>query len=284
MYLHGQRCYAHTDPNRRPPYDNIVDAYRDYPRQCKRKALKAIGQPASEDVATISVMLERLRNAVERRQGRTIEIAAVTVPHLLALYDEDISDAFQYIGLRYLRLELFHQLMYETRTAYAGYGFGLCSNYTDPPACQHEHEEMEWEVVMSVLYTRSALTVTHSIVHSEAYLWEPPYRHIEDFTLGLDAREDNPSEQYYWEAVRDRLRQLLVELANGAQPTKILLMGESVHNAQFQRILREVLDSTIETKPTLFQDDPVGVAAIGAAEIARRAPWGFNYTRSDQWK
>ena len=246
---------------------------RDEPRQAKRAARKNAGLPASEDVAVLSRMLLSLREAVESHLGYGVQSAAVTVPHLIALYLEDIHDAFEYLGLYSLDMPVRYGRLHETSTAYAGYGFGLCSNYTDLATCKAEQQAMLDDVVMVVLYTASALTVTLSVTKSAYYLWEPPYRHIEDFSLGSNAQHDNPNELYYWEQVRDRLREIMVEHQNYKRPSKVLLLGESAHEEKFQQILDEALKSVMETLPEIYQADPEHVAVLGAAEMAKRAPW-----------
>ena len=246
---------------------------RDQPRQAKRKARKSAGLPASEDVAVLSTMLASLREATELHLNYSIDSAAATTPHLVALYFEDIFDAFEYLGLQYLQMPIRYGPLRHTSAAYAGYGFGLCSNYTELAACKAEQDAMPNDVVMAVLYTSSAMTVTLSIAESAYYLWEPPYRHLEDFGLGSDAKHDNPSEVYYWERVRDRLREIMVKNQYYERPAKVLLMGESVPDAKFQRILKEALGSVMETMPEIYQVGAEYVAAFGAAEMAKRAPW-----------
>jgi hypothetical protein len=73
----------------------------DRPRQKFRELRKAAGLPASDDVEAIGNMLRSLRERTEEHLGHTIPSALLTVPHLLALYDEDVRDAFEWIGLRY---------------------------------------------------------------------------------------------------------------------------------------------------------------------------------------
>lgn len=184
--------------------------YRDQSRQAKRKARKAAGLPASEDVAILATILRSLREAVESNLGHHIRSAVTTVPHLLALYLEDLQDAFEFLGMELLDLPVRYGLLRETSAAYAGYGFGLCSDYAERPACKTEQQNAPNDVVMAVLYTSSALTVTLSVMKSAYYLWESPERHIEDLGLGSDAKTDNRNEEFYWEQVRDRLREIMV--------------------------------------------------------------------------
>ena len=246
---------------------------RDRPRQARRTARKNAGLPASEDVAVLSTMLASLQDAAESHLGHRIHTAAVTTPHLLALYLEDIHDALEYLDLQNLDMPVRYGRLRETSTAYAGYGFGLCSNYTDLATCKEEQQAMPDDVIMAVLYTASALTVTLSVMQSAYYLWEPPYRHIEDFGLGSDAKHDNPNEAYYWEQVRNRLREIIVMHQYYERPSKVLLLGESAHEEKFLHILSETLNCTVDTLPEIYQADAEHIAALGAAEMAKRAPW-----------
>ena len=154
----------------RPPYTSFVEAFRDRPRQAKRRARKAIGLPASEDVGTLETMIKSLKDAVEGYLGYRICSAAATTPHLLALYEEDMHDALEYHDLQYLLLPIRYGQLWETMAAYAGYGLGLCSNYTNLPACRDEQHHWPQNIVLGVLYTRSVLTVSFSVTRSAYYL------------------------------------------------------------------------------------------------------------------
>ena len=72
------------------------------PRQLQRKARKAMGLPASQDVGQLAKMLSDLRTLVEEEIGKPVESAGVATINLVALYQEDLRDAFEYVGLRYL--------------------------------------------------------------------------------------------------------------------------------------------------------------------------------------
>ncbi len=84
----------------------------------------------------MAILIAMLRSAVEKYLGQTISGAAVTLPHLPALYGEDLEDAFEYLGLIHLTSSPYWlaQRYCEPGAVYAGHGFGLCTNYTDIPA------------------------------------------------------------------------------------------------------------------------------------------------------
>ena len=116
----------------RLPYRDTADLLKDIPRQRLRRERKAQGLPASEDVGTLSVMLQALRDAAESYLGHEISSALAATPNLVALYQEDVDDAFEYVGLKSLDdpnplFRMFH----ETAAAAASYGIGLCHDYTD---------------------------------------------------------------------------------------------------------------------------------------------------------
>ena len=157
-------------------------------RQSLRKARETIGLPASPDVGHLAKMLADLRTLVEEQIGEPIESAGAATLNLVALYPEDLQDAFEYVGLRYLTFPTRYDILYATGAAYTRYGYGLCSNYTDRIACRQEQVDMPFDVVMAALYTRTALTVSLSVMKSAYYLFEPVYRHLTDFSLGYDAR------------------------------------------------------------------------------------------------
>jgi len=70
----------------------------------------------------------------------------VATLNLAALYAEDLQDAFEYVGLRYLTFLVRYDVLYETSSAYAGYGYGLCSDYTNRIACKREQDDMPLEL------------------------------------------------------------------------------------------------------------------------------------------
>ena len=111
-------------------------------------------------------MLSELRTRVQKRVGESIESAAVATLNLVALYQEGLQDAFEYLGVNYLKIPVRYNTLYETSAAYAGYGFGLCSDYANRIACKQEQDDMESSAVMAVLYTRTVLAVSLSFTKS----------------------------------------------------------------------------------------------------------------------
>lgn len=271
----------HTDDYYRPPYDDMGQLWDDLPRQKWRQLLKKLGLPASSDVATIAEMLSALCAKAEAFTGTSVISAVATIPHCVAVYNEDIIDAFEYIGVVMLRQWLFGHLVYESTTAYAGSGFGFCRNYTDPVRCRNETYEHTSEYIMVLTYTKDALLVTLPATKGVFYLWEPMYRTRQSWDLGSNellrrSTKDDISE--YWALVRELIFNIFI-VQHSSIPSKIFLTGESARDPEFKENVKEAIAFVSDGKPVppIFDSDPLFVVARGAAEFAKRAPW------TDKW-
>jgi hypothetical protein len=70
------------------------------PKQFVLRAKPQAGLPASPDVGELAKLIAFLRSAVEAYLGgRKISGAVATIPHLAAMYQEDLEDAFEYVDL-----------------------------------------------------------------------------------------------------------------------------------------------------------------------------------------
>ena len=220
-------------------------------------------------------MIIALRSAVEKHLQTSISSAGITTLHMAALYPEDMLDACEYAKLEYLSFP-FHirdNMLYETSTAYAGYGYGLCDNYREREGCKKEQDDMDFDAVMAVLFTRSVLTVTLSGMHSAYYLWEPDYRHYSNFSLGYDSKTRQQNEQGYWNAVTNQLEEIMVKFPYYERPRKVLLMGDCVDDKNFRAALEKVLSRQMDTLPEILSHDAEFTAAKGTAELTKRLPW-----------
>ena len=268
-----QRLSLDSSKHPSPPYNNLGESWDDMPRQYMRKARKALGKPASSDVGHLAKMLSDLRAAVEKEVG-PITSAGVTTMHLVALYDEDLHDAFEYVGLEYLTFSVGYvgrNILYETSAAYAGYGYGLCSDYkAGPEACTDEQQNMTDRAVMAVLYTDTALSVSLSVIKSAYALYEPPYRYRADFDLGHQASLEATPEEY-WDAVALKLQEIMIENPNYERPGMIMLIGDRTEDLMFQKVLSKSLGKQLKEMPEILSEGAPGVAANGAAEMTKRA-------------
>lgn len=213
-----------------------------------------------------------LRTAVEEHTPSVPSIG-ITTPNLVALYEEDLRDACDYAGIDCLAFPMRYNILYETSSAYAGYGFGLCDDYTDKASCKKEQDDMDSDVVMGVLFTRTALTVSLSVTKSAYYLYEPESRHLLDFDLGFDSPLHHENPQDYWSAVESQLQKLMVENPYFKRPDKVLLTGDCVWDEDFKRTLNKALSGQMEKMPQILSENAEFAAATGAAELSKRLPW-----------
>jgi hypothetical protein len=204
--------------------------------------------------------------------GRKISDAVATIPHPAAMYEEDLADAFDYVGLIYLSQYPYWYggIFPESGAVYAGNECGLCSNYTDQISCEEEkrnppHQPLH-ENVLSVSYTAGMLTSTWSIKSMGfGFPGSDNYKFV-DLNLGWDMRDENPNNEYYWEAVRDAIIKPALEASTDLhrETNKILLHGDHSTNERFQEITRGI-SRALEDTPKIFELDPVFSAARGAA-------------------
>jgi hypothetical protein len=75
-----------------------------------------------------------------------------------------------------------------------------------------------------------------------------------DLNLGSDKRHDNPSDDYYWEAVRDAIIKPALEASYYHHRTtdKILLHGDHFTDERFQKVISEVVEMALENTPEIL--------------------------------
>jgi hypothetical protein len=116
----------------RPPYDNDGEYWDDVPRKSARMALKTLRLPASYEVGVLAQAIQHLRSQLEFDFGISISEAVFTSSHLLALYQDDLEDAAENIGIKYVAPRWqFKPILWETAAAYAGHGLGMCKHWRD---------------------------------------------------------------------------------------------------------------------------------------------------------
>ncbi|KAI1324200.1 hypothetical protein F5Y16DRAFT_402607 [Xylariaceae sp. FL0255] len=251
------------------PYDDLGKQFQDMPRMMWRQFRKRLGLPASWDAGTLSEMIRDLRAEAESHVEEHVSVAGISIPHLIALYDEDIIDAFKYISLMYLEFfpyaDAWYYTLPATLAAYAGYGLGLCPNITDFDACR----EMEWQIpkrfVLSISYTHTGLVTSQARLGDAWSIHESPMR--EDLSLGLNERDHREN---YWEDVRDLLRSPVVDSWRRENVTGVLLLGDAVDEPKFREILKEVVEELIWGEQEIYDQDPIFNPVRRTAELTKR--------------
>ena len=128
--------------------------------------------------------------------------------------------------------------------------------------------------LLSVHYSQTALTVALSSIARSGGLWEPPYRHHENFGLGRDALGGYGSEEEYWEHVRREVLVIMDQFSGFPNPNLVIVTGDAV-NEELLEHLHGALMGHMGSVPEVLSNGSVVAAAKGAAEFMRRgpAPW-----------
>lgn len=251
--------------------------WQDRARQAKRRRRKAQGLPASEEVGALADMMTSLRKLAEEYLSQSVDSTLLATPDLAALYREDIEDTFEYLSMK--SLEGPYQRFHESAGAEAYHGIGVCKEPANQKSCRDEENQMPYMNLLTVLYTRNSLCVNGASVKSAyGYAADYTFPTSMDFSLGSDALHDNPDEEYYWDAVTDRIITAVERSGTGGDEWFVILIGEDASSPRLREILESVLQRVHGYLPKIYDEEPVFASAIGAAEFVRRGgypPWRF---------
>jgi hypothetical protein len=146
-----------------PPYQDMHNHYADMPRTILRRLRKFVNLPTSDDVAVLAGQIGKLLTTIGSRSGGglgfQITEVAISVPHLPALYYDDLTDACEHVGIKHLPLcKEFIPFMREILATFAGYWFRLCKHFEEVEKCREEEKDTKERKVFIVGYSRRALT------------------------------------------------------------------------------------------------------------------------------
>jgi hypothetical protein len=212
-------------------------------------------------------MIHDLRNQASTFVGEPVSAAAISIPHLAALYGEDLHDAFEYLSLVYLEFFPFSNFrpIHASIAAYAGHGLGICMDYRDIVACGEEELHIPSRFALSVSYTHASLTSSQAHVSNAYYLEETPT--YVNLSLGYDARHG----ESYWEVVRDTIQSPVVNNPVRRNNSMVLVFGDATEVPRFRGVLEEAVRDAVGGEPQFFDQEPEFSAAKGTAELAKRA-------------
>lgn len=230
----------------------------------------------------------------------TLEMAFITVPHLPAIYTEDLLDAAEHVKFQLLYLPNYRtgdQAQWpvnELNAAMEGNGVeSLTSIGTEFSLARSDHEkeapgqyhgtEVESNSnTFLVLYTRTALTAF------VGPFWGPTYYYsaagIANFSMGLSQCSERsdpqmtgecPPEAPYWLELRNNLRTALASYyRRGNDLARVVSWGESAHDTIFAAILEQEVLAAQDTDdpaelPRFYSEFPEFSAARGAAEFGK---------------
>lgn len=227
---------------------------------------KRLGRPASADVGIIAEVLQKCADVV-KAHGVETKAAVAVVPNAMALYAEDVQDAFEHIGWIALSGHNVYGVPRALPAAYAGYGFGLCQRPEDFEACVEEEGKMKSRGVMIVDGGSGVLATDARGMDTPMYVFNDEYA-----TLDWDARDN---EEGIVLGVR-RAVESLVTRSIGREPgegfvDEVLMVGEEAKRLKsLEDIVRKEVDRVQEKEARIWSDDPGWVVARGAAELAKR--------------
>jgi hypothetical protein len=264
-----------TNPNRLdlPTLETVAQQLRYAQKKVERQANLLLGRPGSPNAGTLSAMLTKLRRETESYlTAQNVTTVGITVSNAAPASLEEINDA-----LTHSRMEKLDKRQVpdrELNSAYGSYGFGLCTSYTDPYAC--EEEEAAFGIADSVLhldYTRKTLAANTHVISSARSTYVTTQ--FVDWTLGRDAASGEDGGGDYWDALRLRIGGLTGSVRHPY--TKILLTGDCAGDEKFLEILRDIFGGSMMVEPVDVRKtiDFKFVAARGAAEFQRRRQRGW---------
>ena len=193
-----------------------------------------------------------------------------------------VRDAFRYLGLEYQTFPPNYSGLQESSAAYAGYGRGLCPEPIGKNGCKVPMWSIPSEVILTILYTRTVLSVSLSRFGSVYHVHEPDVKRATDFSLGykaLEPRENSVSctsvkydDEAYWQAVRLHIEHSLNLDREAMRPDKVILLGDMVNDDNFRRVLYQALSNQLGESGMsgILDEDPVYIAARGVALMAKR--------------
>ncbi|KAI1735228.1 hypothetical protein F4680DRAFT_435867 [Xylaria scruposa] len=262
------RLSLHSSKHIHRPAHSIGDGFSDIPRQMWRSFLKKLWLPSSRDVSTLSRMIRDLREQAANFVGEPVSAATISIPHLAALYDEDIEDAFEYLSLVYINFDpspCYFRPLHTTFASYVGNNLGICRDYKDNVACKEEEKRMQQHYVLAVGYTNTSLTTSQAEIVNCLFPREKPT--LENLRLGYDARY----EEFYWEMVRYMLRSPATDSRFQRNISMVLLSGDATEKPEFREVVREVINNVLGGQVEIIDSQPEFSASKGAAELAKRA-------------
>jgi len=256
--------------------------------RAKRRMNKMLGRPTTPQVVGLSAMVSQLREAAQAKLGARVKAAVLSQPEYVTVTEEEVGDVFDYLGIKNLmpdkRDPLFSQL-FATSAAYAGYGKGLCRNYTDVYGCETEEYffPSRWNLFLD--YSQDSLSGGFDLVR-KARMFRVRNKFVEP-SLGLRQLSAYKDEDVYWAKVANRIREFVKSTLQDVQ--ELVLTGESASDQRFRTALRNALadfssgqgsvvlegQENFEMLNQTDQPDFLYATANGAAEFAKRRQEGM---------
>ena len=224
-----------------------------------RDIRKSCGLAASPDVDAIASLLNPMKEQIERHVGHGIDGTSVilAMPSLVALYDEDVKDALEFIGLFHKSSNLSVSPPREMCTAYIGHMARNPDYDLDIPE----------QRVLCVELTRESFSLE---VRDTSWVLALESWHVETTRTSFQLGHSRSHEDTYWK----RLEQLIEEVNNfynyKEKPPKIdtvLLIGDKAEDEPWRKVFDDIIGNF--GNPSIYSSDPSLVAAKGASRLSQ---------------
>ncbi|KAK2813713.1 hypothetical protein FQN50_000111 [Emmonsiellopsis sp. PD_5] len=247
----------------------MEELWKDWPRELWRSLRRRIGLPASSDVRILSDMLRSLLKLAPEQQNSLVS-AVISYPSIVGLYDEDISDAAEFLGVRAMKGNHLYQPR-EIVAAYAGHSMGLCENYKNKDKCIDEGLQLPSRHTLLVEYTEDALLLQGDVLREAIDFADADIDADASFILG----SNNSQSEGHAQRVKDFVLQFLRNryLSEGPPGLILLIMVGRPGSVGDETVQNAILDAIwqLGSKANIITSMPGYVAARGAAEFAWRA-------------
>lgn len=250
----------------------------------KRYLNKLLLRPADSRFSPLADMANQLRKEVEKYLGKSITSAAISSPDRVRLTRVELGDIFDYIWMEDLVKDkgnpMFSEL-YSMSAALAGYGQGLCANYTNSYQCYREEEFAPAPWTLQLDFSNHSLSGATGGMNTARR--SSGYMTFANTALGFShqSRELKDADNEYWKQVGSQVR----EFSGTIPPESLLLTGEYASDPRFIRAVKNALSHLTRT-PALRSLDRTEITegeakhflfatSMGAAELAKRRQEGM---------
>lgn len=239
-----------------------------------RMLREALGLPSTQDVARLSRLIAMLQSVAEEHTTQRIPAAVISTPSFPAVCIDDVVEAAGYNGILTLR-DKRRPLPQprELNAAFFGAGFGHCSNFSNPDLCNAEEEAFPVLEFLYVSFSNATLFLRRQSMEEahDTALFEDDL--LVDYELGSNAIPgETEAAQAYWLRISDRVLELCRRRFWPQYPLeKVLLFGESAGHPSLLKTLKSTIPQLQDSMPDFVLQDPVYIAARGAAQFAKRA-------------
>lgn len=286
------RLLATGPLNREPDHlDTKWEKFEFVKGKAQRHLNKLLGLPATPEKAILAAMVLALQHATEKwLGGKLVTAAVITSPDRIRFTGEELNDVFDYLRVQNLMAipDSFEHLE-ATSAAYAGFGRGLCANYTDGYEYEREVWEFTYQYLLQIDFSRESLSGTIKSLRGVMDVGSLKTAFIDpELDYGREevrlATVPESDDSTYWAAISSRIRELVVSFRPSI--TDLLLTGTSAGNQRFQAALRDALHNVVAQEVIAVVDDYGAMSseeeismfdfatARGAAEIAKRRQEG----------